>query len=221
MGRLINREKIERAKEQRSVRKRRILDEASSIFARMAYSTVTMDTIGQHAGFDGGVASMYFRSKEELFLIVFRDFLAEWLDDLERRFGETGETWDRHTIASVLAHSLTERPVLTRLSSLLPVVLEQDIEAMVVFRFQKWRSDRLAAVGNLMEERTDLFGAGEGFGLLNRLQLVAGGLEIAANPRGAAAFDRNDPDFAGLWVDMEPELREVVTSYLDRSHDDS
>lgn len=215
MGRLINREKLARAKQQREVRKRRILDEAGSIFSRMAYSEVTLDTIGQRADVERGVASMYFRSKEELFLIIFKETLSEWFDFVDNELGKRGGTWDRGDLASFLAVSVAARPDLTRYLSLLPVVLDQDIDAMEVFRFQKWRCDRASSVGDRLEKATADLDVGGGCRLLNRIQLVAGGLEIAANPRGAAAFDRNDPDFAGLWVDMETELARVIAGYLD------
>ncbi len=214
MGRLINRDKLARAKEQREVRKQRILGVAGSIFMRMAYSEVTLDTIGQRADVERGVASMYFHTKEALFLIVFKDCLAEWYDSVERRLADADGRWARDVLASMLAHSVAERPELTRFLSLLPVVLEQDIDAMDVFRFQRWRSDRMSVVGERMEQHSDALEPGAGFKLLYRIQLVAAGLEIASNPRGAAAFDRNDPDFAGLWVDMEGELAEVITAYL-------
>jgi len=214
MGRLINRDKLARAKQQREARKRRILEEADSVFTRMAYSEVTLDTIGQRADVDRGVASMYFGSKEELFLILFRDRLSEWYDSLQEEIHRNEGTWDRARLASILARSIARRPHLTRYLSLLPAVLDQDIEAMEVFRFQKWRSDRMAMVGELMERQSVGLEAGTGFRVLYRVQLVAAGLEIACNPRGAAAFDRNDPEFAGLWLDMEEELAGVIRAYL-------
>jgi len=214
VGRLINHDKLARAKDQRAVRKQRILEEAGSIFMRMAYSEVTLDTIGQRADVERGVASMYFHTKEALFLIVFKDCLAEWYDSVQRRIADADGLLGVNDLAFLLARSVAERPELTRFLSLLPVVLEQDIDAMDVFRFQRWRCDRMSVVGEKMEQHSDALEPGAGFGLLYRIQLVAAGLEIASNPRGAAAFDRNDPDFAGLWVDMESELAEVIAAYL-------
>jgi AcrR family transcriptional regulator len=213
-GRLIDRDKLARAKEQRAVRKQRILDEAGSTFTRMSYSEVTLDTIGQRANVERGVASMFFGSKEELFLIVFKDLLAEWFDALELRLTDREGVMDRKELALLLARGVAERPALTRFLSILPVVLEQDLEAMVVFRFQRWRCDRMTALGALMEGAANCLDAGVGFDLLYRVQLAAAGLEMAANPRGAAAFERETPEFAGLWVDMERELARVVTGYI-------
>ena len=218
-GRLINRDKLARAKEQRAVRKRRILEEAGSTFMRMAYSEVTLDTIGQRADVERGVASMFFGSKEELFLIVFKELLEEWFGYLQRRLSADDEISEPERLALLLARSVAKRPALTKFLSLLPVVLEQDLEAMVVYRFQRWRCDRMTALGALMERAASCLGEGGGFGLLYRVQLVAAGLEMAANPRGAAAFERETPEFVGLWVDMENELADVIAGYLDAARD--
>ena len=214
VGRLIDRDKLARAKKERVIRKQRILEAAASTFTRMAYSEVTLDTIGQRADVDRGLASMYFGSKEDLFLIVVKDSLAEWFEHLEQTLAGGRETLDREELVALLAHSLADRPSLTRLLSLTPVVLDQDLEEMEVYRFQRWRCDRMAAIGDLLQKTALVRGPGEGFNLLYRLQLVAAGFELSANPRGAAAFDRDAPEFAGLWLDMADELARVIAGYL-------
>ena len=80
MGRLIDPEKRARAKSKRIERKSRILKVARSTFSKLPFVEVTLDSIGQRADVDRGVASMYFRSKEELFLRVLREELADWYD---------------------------------------------------------------------------------------------------------------------------------------------
>ncbi len=220
MGKLINREKREKAKKQRAVRKRRILEEARSTFARMPYVEVTLATIGQQAGVDRGVASMYFHTREELFLLLLKDELMEWYHFLEEQFGVGEGTLGPSEIARMLAGSLTDRPVLTRFLSVTPAVLEQNIEAMEVYRLQRWRRDRMAEVGGVMERSASCLGAGEGFRLLNLVHLLATGFEPAANPKGSAAFDRGDPDFAGFWIDLEDELKKVLTAVLTAGRDD-
>jgi AcrR family transcriptional regulator len=214
MGKLINREKREKAKKQRAVRKHRILEEARSTFARMPYIEVTLATIGQQAGVDRGVASMYFHTREELFLLLLKNELVEWYLFLEEQFGVGEGTLGASEIARMLAGSLTDRPILTRFLSVTPAVLEQNIEAMEVYRFQRWRRDRMAEVGGLMERSTSCLGAGEGFRLLNLVHLLATGFEPAANPRGSAAFDRGDPDFAGFWIDLQEELERIIVVLL-------
>jgi len=219
MGKLIDREKRERAKKQRTVRKQRILEEARSTFARMPFVEVTLDTIGQKAGVDRGVASMYFHTREELFLLLLKNELAEWYLYLEEHLGADEGSLETSELAGMLAESLADRPILTRFFSVTPVVLDQNIEAMEVYRFQRWRRDRMAEIGVAIERSTGHLARGEGFRLLNLIHLLAAGLEPAANPKGSAAFDRGDPDFAGFWIDLEDELKKLLTAVLTAGRD--
>ncbi len=214
MGKLIDREKRERAKQRRGVRKKRILEEARSIFVRMPYVEVSLDTIGQAAGVDRGVASMFFRTKEELFLLMLRKELAGWYLEIEENLGNKNGALDQQALAELLARSVAERPTMSRYLSLLPVVLEQNIEVMEVFRFQRWRRDRMAEAGESVERSTHYLNPGQGSRLLYLVQLISSGLEPAANPKGAAAFDRGDPEFEGFWIDLEAELKGIVSAML-------
>ncbi len=214
MGRLINREKLKRAKENRAVRKQQIFELARSTFARMPYVEVTLDTIGQKADVDRGIASMYFRTREELFLLLLRDELAEWFTALESEFSGCNGEMSIDRLAELIARSLGERPVLTRFLSVMPVVLEQNVELMEVFRFQRWRRDRIVEIGEAIEKVFPDLAAGDGFKVLYLAQLLVTGLEPAANPRGSAAFEKGDPDYAGFWIDLAKELERILRAVL-------
>ena len=114
----------------------------------------------------------------------------------------------------LVASSLAERPDLTRLLSLLPVVLEQNVEAMEVFRFQKWRLDRGGELGALIEKLEPDLEAGFGFRMVHMAQVLATGLEPVAHPRGSAAYDRGDPDFAAFWLTMGDELQRLLLASI-------
>ena len=214
MGKLIDPARRERAREQRILRKKKILEVAKTIFARMPYVEVTLDAIGQSANVDRGVASMFFGSKEELFLLLARNELEDWYAALEKRLAGVTEPLGAEVLAEVLATSVGERDILLRYLSLLPMVLEQNMEAMEVFRFQRWRLDRMNDVARSMESASVPIEDGEGFRLLYLFQLVIAGFEPAANPRGSAAFDSGNPDFQALFIDLETELRRFVGAYL-------
>lgn len=213
MGKLIDRGKRERARQQQGVRKQRILEEARSIFARMPFAEVTLDQIGQRADVDRGIASMYFGSKEKIFLQLLREELEVWYaglaDELAGIEGAAGSS----DVAGLLAHRMAGCGLLGRLLSLAPVVLEQNMEAAEVYSFQRWRHGRMTEVGGLLERAGGLE-AGSGFHLLYLAQLLTAGFEPAANPRGAAAFNRDDVDLAGLVIDLENELRTLLAAFL-------
>ena len=215
MGRLIDPGKRERAKQQRVERKARILEVARSIFSRLPYVEVTLDSIGQRANVDRGVASMYFRSKEELFLRVLREELADWYSALESELDHTDDPLSQADLAELLATSLEARPELTRFLSLEAVVLEQNLDAMEVFHLQRWRRDRMATVGAILEQKVDGLGDGDGMRLLHRVQLLTAALQPAADPKGAASYEVGDPDFEVFAIDFETELKRFVVAILE------
>jgi AcrR family transcriptional regulator len=214
MGRLIDRKKRERAQQQRAAKKRRILDEAKASFVTLPYVEVTLDSIGQRAKVDRGVASMYFQSKEGIFLLVLKEELDSWYQDLEETLTAVSEPLPGEQIAALLTDSLTKRPVVTRLLSLAPVVFEHNLDAMDVFRIQRWRRDRMDAIGRQIDRTLGRGVAGGGVHVLQLAHLIAAGLDPSAYPRGAAAYDHGDPDFAVFSVDMESEMKSLLTAAL-------
>jgi len=214
MGRLIDPEKRARAKQRQAERKHRILEVSRSIFSRLPFVEVTLDSIGQAADVDRGVASMYFGSKEELFLRLLHDELAEWYTALEEEILRSEGGLTGPEIAGILAGSLTGRPELTRLLSVEAVVLEQNLDAIEAFRFLKWRRDRMAAVGKIFDRSVAGLEEGEGIRLLHRVQLLTAALRPASDPRGAALYEVGDPEFEVFAIDFESELKHIVTAIL-------
>jgi AcrR family transcriptional regulator len=214
MGRLIDPEKRLRAKQRQAERKQRILEVARSTFSRLPYVEVTLDSIGQRADVDRGIASMYFRSKEELFLLLLREELADWYSTLETELDVADVSLSRSELAVLLATSLSGRPELSRFLSLEAVVFEQNLDAMEAFHLQRWRRDRMVAVGKVIEGAVNGLEEGEGIRLLHRVQLLTAALRPAADPRGAASYEVGDPDFAVFKIDFEAELKRFVVAML-------
>jgi len=214
MGRLIDPEKRARAKRQRIEKKARILTEARSIFSRLPYVEVTLDSIGQRAGVDRGVASMFFRSKEELFLRVLREELDDWYSALETELDRAENGLSQSELSDLLARSLSERPELRRFLSFEAVVLEQNLDAMEAFRFQRWRRDRMVAIGEDLDRRVERLEKGGGIRLLHRVQLLTSALQPAADPKGAATYEVGDPDFEVFNIDFDAEMKRFVVAML-------
>lgn len=214
MGRLIDPEKRDRAKAHRMERKARILEVARSTFSRLPFVEVTLDSIGQRANVDRGVASMYFGSKEELFLRLLREELAEWFSEIEGELDRVDGRLSHAELAELLASSLAGRPELNRFLSLEAVVFEQNLDAMEVFHVQRWRRDRMAALGAILEQKVDGLDKREAMRLLHRVQLLSASLGPAADPKGSASYEVGDPDFEMYKVNFEAELKFFVIAIL-------
>ena len=160
---------------------------------------------------------MYFRSKEELFLRVLREELGDWYSALEAELDHGDVDLSHQDLAGLLATSLAGRPELTRFLSLEAVVLEQNLDAMEVFRLQRWRRDRMGEIAAILERNVDGLEEADAIRLLHRVQLLTAALRPAADPKGAAAYEVGDPDFAVFAVDFEAELERFVIAMLNES----
>jgi AcrR family transcriptional regulator len=214
MGRLIDKDRRRRAKEAKKERMQRIREEGLRSFVNLPYVEVTLDAIGRRAGVKKGVASMYFGTREELFLLLVRDELEGWYGELEQRIAAQRARMSDATLARLVAGTLAQRSALTRLLSLAPVVLEQNMEIMEADRFHRWQRDRMASVGEALERRSKVLSSGQGLRLLYLVQLMAAAFHPIAEPKGSLAFNLHDPDFVDLRIDLEQELESFVRGML-------
>jgi AcrR family transcriptional regulator len=218
MGRLIDPERRKRAQQQRIERKATILRVARSTFSKLPFVEVTLESIGQAAGVDRGVASMYFRTKEELFLLLLRQELGEWYSELETELDRVDNRLSRSELVELLAGSLSRRIELARFLSYEALVLEQNLDVMEAYRYQRWRRDRMTAIGANLEESADGLEEGSGIRLLHRAQLLTAVLAPTADPKGAATYEAYDPDFEVFAIDFESELKSMLLAILDQQH---
>jgi AcrR family transcriptional regulator len=191
-----------------------IREEAIRSFVKQPYVEITLDAIGRRAGVKKGVASMYFGSREELFLEIFRTELEAWYGGLEQRLGAQRARLSDARLAKLVAGTLAARSVLCRLLSLEAMVLEQNMEIVEAHRFHSWQTERMKAVGAELEKRSASLSKGDGIRLLHRVQLIAGAMHPIAEPRGSLAVNLFDPDFAALKIELEVELASIVRKLL-------
>jgi len=214
MGRLIDRERRARAKEAKQQRMKDIREEAVRSFVKLPYVEITLDALGRRAGVKKGVASMYFGTKEELFLELLTDELDAWYQELERALGAQRARVSDTRMARLVSTTLADRPVLCRFLSLAPVVLEQNMEIMAADRYQRWQRERMSTVGAELEQRSRGMKQGQGLRLLHLVQLMAAAFHGYSDPRGSLAFNLHDPDFADFRIDLEKELAALVRRML-------
>lgn len=213
MGRLIDRKRRERAKQAKVERMAEIRQEAVRSFLKLPFVEVSLDSIGRRAGVEKGVASMYFGSREELFLELLRTELGEWFDAVRKEIDARPTRLTNERLARILASSLAERVVLCRFLALAPVVLEQNMEIVESFRLHRWQMERMTELGGTLEKKSLGLENGAGVRLLHRLLLLTAGIQPYADPRGSLAVNLCDPDFEALRLDLADEIeREVLQS---------
>jgi AcrR family transcriptional regulator len=214
MGKLLDPERMRKAKREREERAKRIFAAARVAFSRDPYSEVTLDRVGQAAGAKQGQASLAFRSREELFLAVMRAELEGWYDHLESELGSGPEQITNAEAAALVAATLDGRPELTRMLAALPVSLELHEDGIEVHRFHSWHRERLLAVADAVAERLPGCHRWDAFDALYRAQLIAAAVHPVSRPVGNLAVDLVADDHQVFALDLEEEVRRVVLDSL-------
>jgi AcrR family transcriptional regulator len=214
MAALIDRAKRERNIKAKAERKARILEAARSSFLGLPLDRVSLEMIARRAKVREGLPVLYFGSREELFQEVLTAELKTWYGALEEELEGSREPLDSNQVARLLAASLDQRPVLTRLLSLSPVMLEQGTDAEVAFALCRLQRSGAERVGGVLESRLQSLGPGHGQRLLVRAQLLAAALHPVVKPVGMAAVVAGDPDSVPLAVDFREELTFLLDAVL-------
>jgi AcrR family transcriptional regulator len=205
----------QRATSEQAKRERRatIVNAALDLLMEHPYHDISISQIARTAGVAKGTVYLYFETKEELFLAVFEDLLGEWFDDISSALESAPGTWSVQEAADVLAWSIFDRPRLTRMSALAPILFEHNISYERARAHKRWLYGRLSGVGAALEEHIPVLGKGEGPGFLMRFYVLVCGLEGVGRP-APVVHDvlANEPDL--FTVDYRRELTEMVILLL-------
>jgi AcrR family transcriptional regulator len=206
MGKLINQERRARSRAAKKERMRQILEAAAESFLQLPFAEITLDGIGRRAKVRDGLPTLYFVSKEELFLRLLGDEVKSWSAALSIQLDSVQDR-NPAALADLLAGSLCERPLLTRLLSLMHVVVERTTSVSAAMTFQHSLETRLLKLGEQLEELLPVAGEGQGARLLHRMVLMAVGLRSAQGPLA--------PDSELFSVDLRRELARMVESLIE------
>ncbi len=119
--------------EAKLARRASLLAAAKALFASREFDEVSMEEVARKAGLAKGTVSLYFGTKEGLFLELVAEEMSEWRKETSRRLGKGASGPE---VAAVVASTLSKRPALVRLLALLHAVLERnsDIDALRAFK---------------------------------------------------------------------------------------
>lgn len=210
----------------KEARRRQLLAAAVALFSERPYGDVTMAAVARRAGVAKGTTYLYFRTKEELFLALYRERLESWLDELRTELLACGGPVSPESFAATLRRTLEARPTLARLMALLHLVLEQNLELETAVDFKRWLGGQFHGLGGALESvlgeeaagssrrREDLLVPGNGARLLLRVNALVVGLHQMAHPVGAVAEALESDDLRPLRTEFGPELEQSVVCLL-------
>lgn len=199
--------------EDKEVRGRTILDATRQLLVDVELDDITMSDVARAAGLAKGTTYLYFATKEELVLALLTRELDDWFRVVDQALAELSDA-DASSVAWLIADSLANRPLLTRLLGILHTVLERNVRLEVARAFKQQLSERICRTGATLESTLPFLEKGDGFRLLMRIDALAIGLHHMTHHSRVVAEVLTDPQLCALNMDFRTELAASVRSLV-------
>jgi AcrR family transcriptional regulator len=207
-----------RSEEHREIRRRAILDTATSMLDTMPVSQISLNELSRRTGLAKSAMLRYFESREAVLLELLDVALRRWVTEVVAELpGNThpdpaGSRGDH--LAALLSRSLQQRPQLCELIAAQPGVLEHNVSADTLLRFQQ----SFHASINLLAEAIrhyipELDDDSKSVCLLTLV--MTGALWMYANPSiSALRACEADPALAELRLDFVDDLETALARLI-------
>jgi AcrR family transcriptional regulator len=190
-----------------------ILTAAMQIFRRTSYNEVTMSAIADKTKLAKGTLFLYFPTKEELFLALMEEQLAEWFDAVDAELDSLDEN-SIPAIAALFANSLDERAEFTRLLAIHSTILEQNVSYESIFKHKQVILQRLVGTGVRLEKSLPFLTTGQGAHFILQCQALVVGLWHLSDPSPVAANVIEKEGLTAFNLDFNFEFQNVLSSLL-------
>src|SRR5882762_8947876 len=197
-----------RSEEQRTERRRMILDTAAAMLAELPVAQVSLNELSRRVGLAKSNVLRYFESREAVLLELLDTMSREWLDQLDDVLTaaiDPGATPTERTdqAADALATSLARRPVLCDLISAQAAVLEHNVSPEVAARFKRTAIANISTLAGLVRQQIPELGDHQAGRFAGAVVMVTGAVWTHARPSPAmlAAYDA-DPALAAMRLDF-------------------
>ncbi len=203
-----------RSPEQKSERRRAILDAAAALFCGREYEAVSLNAIARQVGLAKSNLYRYFETKEQIFIQIYLEDVGEWVELAERVLEPLAGCDDPDRVARELTQALVARPRMLSLLALLSGVLERNLSLETLVEFKTVLTSfarRLvaalrAALPGVTDESMIRF--------VIRMHAVVVGLWPMANPSEVVRQALARPEFSYMRVDFGRELEAALRGLL-------
>lgn len=202
-----------RRDEDKAERRLAILDAATHMLAEHGYHEITMAEVARRTGLAKGTLYLYFKSKEELFLAALESELSQWFSELAALIRDN-TPMPVDAFADGLATSLSARPRLLELMSLLHNVLEHNVDVDASRSFKRTLLGHLQDASNGVEAALPDLPAGAAPLLLMRMYALVVGYRQMADPAPSVAEALMAADLAPLRVDFEKDFAAALVDLI-------
>lgn len=177
-------------------------------------SGLSLNGLARAAGMAKSNVYRYFQSREAVLLEVLATEWIAWHDRLLAALEQEPRPLTAERLAELLARSVAERPTLAHLTSVLPSVLEHNVDPQTVASFKEAGVGLFTSAAEAMHEACPRHPVAAHLELLHHaFALVVGSWPLSNPcPEIAAVMDR--PSLAMMRREFEPDMVRVLTLLL-------
>ena len=209
-----------RSEEQRSERRRAILDTAAAMLAEMPVAQLSLNELSRRVGLAKSNVLRYFESREAVLLDLLNSAAREWLAELDGVLAaavDAGASVDARAdqLAAALAESLAVHPVLCELASAQAAVLEHNVSAEVAAQYKRTAMAHVGTLAAVVRSHIHELNEVDAGRFAAASMIVTGAVWTSAQPSDAMleAY-RADPALAAFQLDFTDTLRQLLEVFL-------
>ncbi len=203
--------------EEKLERRRAILVAALELLAEADYQEISISSIANKAGVAKGTIFLYFRTKEELFLQLQIGEYKSWFNDINSRIHVLLQQEKKGSIdefVKIVVSSAVDHPMLVRLTPILHVTLERNIDYKTALEFKRFLLNEIQTTGALIELCLPFLHQNDGARFLLDLQILLIGLIQTSHPAPLVEQVIQEKGMEILQVNFEGKLQETLTLLL-------
>src|SRR5512146_559065 len=136
--------------EEKLERRQAILVAALELLAEADYQEINISSIARKAGIAKGTIFLYFRTKEELFLQLQIAEYKSWFNDINNRIHVLLQQEKKGSVdkfVQTVVASAVDHPTLIRLTPILHVTLERNIDYKTALEFKRFLLNEIQTTG--------------------------------------------------------------------------
>ena len=204
-----------RQPDQKAARTSAILQAAARLFDERELSSITMRDLANEAGLGKASVYHYYKTKEEVFISLYRAELDTWLSSVESRLQQS-RFRSPERVASVLTEVLREHQRFCRLAVVLSSVLEHNLSSEFIRDFKASLLPRMERFGTLLGSRLPHLTPVAIGDFVYQYHAMVAGLWPVAHPSDDVAQVLSEEPFRGLQIDFYAVFQRTIHQLLQK-----
>jgi TetR/AcrR family transcriptional regulator len=195
-------------------RKQAILEAAKELFSKERYEDISFNSIAAKAGFTKSNVYRYFSSREEIFLLIYSELIADWSRSMVRYYQSLEKGVNIESFAQGLVKITTGHKQFLDLTPLIFTSLEQNSSPEQLLSFKELTSSVIAEHTTALQRLFPQMTFDDVYLFLRIFQAVASSFWATANPNQELKKIYRKPEFKIIKPDFEKELKTAVSVLL-------